>query len=125
MQIKEFEAQTLKECLQQVRSAMGPDAVILETRKFRKGGLLGLGARDAVAIVAATGVTVNSDLSRERSASRGALDGDETTSSGNKSTAPSSNGATPEQQAETARRGAAAMVAARGVYGRKVGERTT
>jgi flagellar biosynthesis protein FlhF len=62
MQIKEFEAFTLKECLQQVRSALGPEAVILETRKCRKGGFLGWGARDAVCIVAATGVTVQSDL---------------------------------------------------------------
>lgn len=62
MQIKEFEAFTLKECLQQVRSALGPEAVILETRKCRKGGLFGWGAREAVCIVAATGVTVQSDL---------------------------------------------------------------
>src|SRR5689334_16066118 len=61
MQIKEYEAHTLKECLQQVRSDMGPDAVILETRKFRKGGLLGMGARDAVCIVAATGITVHNE----------------------------------------------------------------
>ena len=57
MQIKEFEAFSLKDCLQQVRNDLGPDAVILETRKFRKGGLFGLGARDAVCIVAATGIT--------------------------------------------------------------------
>lgn len=61
MQIKEFEAFSLKDCLQQVRNDLGPDAVILETRKFRKGGILGLGARDAVCIVAATGITVKND----------------------------------------------------------------
>ena len=55
MQIKEFEAYTLKECLQQVRNELGPEAVILETRKFRKGGVMGWGAKDAVCIVAATG----------------------------------------------------------------------
>ena len=58
MKIKEFEALNLKECLQQVRAEMGPEAVILETRKFRKGGVMGLGARDAIKIVAATGVAV-------------------------------------------------------------------
>jgi flagellar biosynthesis protein FlhF len=63
MQIKEFEAYTLKECLQQVRDDLGPDAVILETRKFRKGGLLGVGARDAVCIVAATGIAVKEEES--------------------------------------------------------------
>ena len=61
MQIKEYESFTLKECLQQVRNDLGPDAVILETRKFRKGGLMGMGARDAVCIVAATGITVHND----------------------------------------------------------------
>ncbi|HLK57747.1 MAG TPA: flagellar biosynthesis protein FlhF [Chthonomonadaceae bacterium] len=62
MQIKEFEAYSLKECLQLVRKDLGPEAVILETRKYRKGGLLGLGAREAVCIVAATGITVQNDL---------------------------------------------------------------
>jgi flagellar biosynthesis protein FlhF len=61
MQIKEFEGVTLKECLEQVRESMGPDAVILETRKLRKGGVMGMGAHDAIAVVAATGITVQSD----------------------------------------------------------------
>ncbi len=68
MQIKEYEALTLKECLQQVRNDLGPEAVILETRKFRKGGLLGWGAREAICIVAATGITVQNDLSESHSA---------------------------------------------------------
>lgn len=59
MKIKEFEALTLKECLQQVRQELGSEAVILETRKFRKGGILGWGAKDAVRIVAGTGISVN------------------------------------------------------------------
>ncbi len=62
MLIKEYEAFSLKDCLQQVRNEMGSEAVILETRKFRKGGLLGWGAKDAVCIVAATGITVQDDL---------------------------------------------------------------
>ena len=33
MKIKEFEALTLKDCLHQVREEMGPEAVILETKK--------------------------------------------------------------------------------------------
>jgi flagellar biosynthesis protein FlhF len=75
MQIKEYEAFTLKECLQQVRSDLGPEAVILETRKFRKGGLLGWGARDAVCIVAATGITVQNDLPETRSGRAAAAQG--------------------------------------------------
>ncbi len=62
MQIKEYEALSLKECLQQVRDDMGPEAVILETRKFRRGGVMGVGAKDAICIVAATGITVQNDL---------------------------------------------------------------
>ena len=68
MQIKEYEAYTLKECLQQVRDDLGPEAVILETRKIRKGGMLGLGQREAVCIVAATGISVKDDLRESRSA---------------------------------------------------------
>lgn len=64
MKIKEFEALTLRDCLRQVRQTLGPEAVILETRKLRKGGFLGWGARDAVRIVAGTGITVNDDERR-------------------------------------------------------------
>lgn len=62
MQVKEFEANSLRECLQQVRNALGPEAVILETRRRRRGGVLGMGARDAVCILAAVGITVQSEL---------------------------------------------------------------
>lgn len=58
MKIKEYEALTLKDCLYQVRQDLGPEAVILETQKFRKGGILGWGAKEAVRILAATGVSV-------------------------------------------------------------------
>jgi flagellar biosynthesis protein FlhF len=58
MKIKEYEASTLKDCLLQVRQDLGPEAVILETQKFRKGGLFGWGAKEAVRIVAATGVSI-------------------------------------------------------------------
>ena len=68
MQIKEYEAYTLKECLQQVRDDLGPEAVILETRKVRKGGMLGMRQREAVCIVAATGISVKDDLRETRSA---------------------------------------------------------
>lgn len=75
MQIKEFEALTLKECLQQVRDSLGPEAVILETRKLRKGGMLGVGSHDAVCIVAATGISVKDDfVERDRAASRMAIE---------------------------------------------------
>jgi flagellar biosynthesis protein FlhF len=66
MKIKEFEALTLKDCLNRVRQELGPEAVILETRKCRKGGVMGLGTHEAVRIVAATGITVNDERERMR-----------------------------------------------------------
>lgn len=75
MQIKEYEAFTLKECLQQVRADLGPEAVILETRKIRKGGVLGLGARDAVCLVAAIGINVQDDVLAARRASTSPTNG--------------------------------------------------
>ncbi len=72
MQIKEFQAETLKECLQKVREAMGGEAVILETRKVRKGGVLGWGAKEAILVVAATGVTVQADAGRKLAEARSA-----------------------------------------------------
>jgi len=120
MQIKEFEAQTLKECLQLVRNAMGPDAIILETRKFRKGGVMGLGAQDAIAIVAATGITVDSDRQgsasdpSERKREPSGVHPQPQTASVESDLAGSS-------QAVPAR-SAAANVAARGVYGRAIAE---
>src|SRR5579872_3251634 len=66
MKIKEFEALTLKDCLQQARKELGPDAVILETRKVVKGGLMGWGAKEAVRIVAATGIAVTEPPTRSQ-----------------------------------------------------------
>src|SRR5579863_6514986 len=72
MKIKEFEALTLKDCLQQARNELGPDAVILETRKIVKSGLMGWGAKEAIRIVAATGIAVTDPPAR--SAARRAAD---------------------------------------------------
>jgi flagellar biosynthesis protein FlhF len=143
MQIKEFEAYTLKECLQQVRDELGPDAVILETRKFRKGGLLGVGARDAVCIVAATGIAVKDDaVVREASANRSGAGsrnagaaaraaGVLTHATRSETTAePAPAGRTPysdnAREREAAPQGqAAAIAAARSAYGRQNNMRQT
>ncbi len=118
MQIKEFEGFTLKECLQQVRTELGPDAVILETRKFRKGGILGLGAKDVVCIVAAIGITVQSDLPSAKSGSGGSpmqtkpYADDE----GLRPAAPTPRSASPVSPTQ-----AAAIAAARSTYGKTNG----
>ncbi len=67
MKIKEFEAQTLKECLNQVRQEMGPEAVILETKKKRVGGFLGFGSKERIQITAALGISVNEAPAKKES----------------------------------------------------------
>jgi|YelNatPaOPRAMG01_1025707.scaffolds.fasta_scaffold29835_2 flagellar biosynthesis protein FlhF len=67
MKIKEFEAQTLKECLNQVRQEMGPEAVILETKKKRVGGFLGFGGKERIQITAALGISVNEAPAKKES----------------------------------------------------------
>lgn len=122
MQIKEFEAYTLKECLQQVRNAMGADAVILETRKFRKGGLMGLGAKDAVCIVAAVGITVQSDLAKGQVTSKQPRT-EETPSVSNHREAARSQENLAASSAMTASKPTAASIAARSAYGRSTSSR--
>lgn len=69
MRIKEYEATTLRECLQQVRGDLGPEAVILETRKAKRGGYLGLGSREVVVVVAGTGIAIE-DAPRKQTPGR-------------------------------------------------------
>jgi flagellar biosynthesis protein FlhF len=52
MRIRRFEAPSVQEALQQVRSELGPDAVILYTKKLRKGGFMGFGGTDVAEITA-------------------------------------------------------------------------
>lgn len=127
MQIREFEGLTLKECLQQVRTDLGPDAVILETRKFRKGGILGMGAKDAVCIVAATGITVQNDLPAARNGNGASLPAAKTPVP-EPARAPLSKpvpaqkpSATSRPVAPVAPSQAAAVAAARSVYGKSNG----
>lgn len=55
MNVRQYEGETLRACLEQVRADLGPEAVIIETRKLKKGGVLGVGSRDTVRIIAAAG----------------------------------------------------------------------
>ncbi len=45
MNLQTFRAPTMAECLAEVKRVMGPDAVILHTRSYKEGGMMGLGAR--------------------------------------------------------------------------------
>ncbi len=45
MKIKKYVVEDVKEALKQIKYDLGEDAVILQTRKFKKGGFLGLGSK--------------------------------------------------------------------------------
>ncbi len=53
MKIRRFVANDMQEALAKVKSMMGNDAIILQTRRFREGGLLGLFGRNRVEVTAA------------------------------------------------------------------------
>ena len=53
MQIKIFKAGTMKDAMAAMKAELGSDAVILHSKKYREGGLLGLGSREVVEITAA------------------------------------------------------------------------
>lgn len=56
--LKTFHGASMAEALALVKRELGPDAVILHTRSFRDGGMLGLGARDVVEITASADASV-------------------------------------------------------------------
>jgi flagellar biosynthesis protein FlhF len=53
MKVKSYIADSVPEAMGQVKNELGRDAVILHTRRFRKGGFLGLFSHEQVEIVAA------------------------------------------------------------------------
>ena len=60
MRIKKFEADTLQEALSRVKKDFGAEAVILHTKKYKKGGIFGLFGRET------TEVTAGMDINVER-----------------------------------------------------------
>ncbi len=52
MRLKTFRAFTLDEALAAIHSDLGQDAAILHTRTYRRGGLLGIGGREIVEVIA-------------------------------------------------------------------------
>ena len=53
MRIKVFQAATMKDAMAQVKDELGDDAVILHTKKIKKGGILGYGAKEIFEVTAA------------------------------------------------------------------------
>ena len=54
MRVKTFRAPTLAEALAEVKAELGRDAVILQTRRLRQGGILGMLATEVFEVTAAT-----------------------------------------------------------------------
>lgn len=53
MKLKKFTAKTMPEAMQQIRSELGRDAVILRSKEVKKGGVLGLFQQTHIEVVAA------------------------------------------------------------------------
>src|SRR5262245_60289069 len=58
MDIRTFQARTMKEALAHVRAELGPEAVILKSREVKRRRLLGLHAAPTIEITAGTGLAV-------------------------------------------------------------------
>src|SRR5262245_61013147 len=58
MDIRTFEARTMKEALADVRAEMGPEAVILQSREVKRRRMLGLPAAPTIEITAGTGLAI-------------------------------------------------------------------
>jgi flagellar biosynthesis protein FlhF len=59
MEIRTFQARTMKEALARVRAELGPEAVILQSREIKKRRLLGLARTQTIEIVAGTGLVAS------------------------------------------------------------------
>ncbi|MFP4465922.1 MAG: flagellar biosynthesis protein FlhF [Candidatus Goldiibacteriota bacterium] len=57
MRIKKFEGSTLQEALSKVKKDFGPEAVILHTKKYKKGGVFGVFGKEMTEVTA--GVDIN------------------------------------------------------------------
>ncbi|HET9870405.1 MAG TPA: hypothetical protein VFR02_07920, partial [bacterium] len=79
MRIKRYEAPTIQEALQKVKKDLGPEAVILYTKTFRKGGVMGMFGKPMAEITAGIDLNLMDDMARRKtSASAGVVEGPET-----------------------------------------------
>ncbi len=66
MRIKRYEAPTIQEALMKVKKDLGPEAVILYTKTFRKGGVLGLFGRPMAEITAGVDLNLLDDVAKRK-----------------------------------------------------------
>ncbi|MEM6458718.1 MAG: flagellar biosynthesis protein FlhF [Planctomycetota bacterium] len=69
MNIRTFTHRTLPEALAEVKKVFGANAVVLHTRTYKAGGVLGIGAKPRVEVTAADGREVGRQRKREASRS--------------------------------------------------------
>lgn len=50
MKVKKYRAETLREALEQIKTELGEDALILNTKKVQSSGLFGIGAKDQIEV---------------------------------------------------------------------------
>jgi len=79
MRIKRYEAPTIQEALQKVKKDLGPEAVILYTKTFRKGGVLGIFGKPMAEITAGIDLNLMDDVARRKtSTASGVMEAPET-----------------------------------------------
>ena len=66
MRIKRYEAPTIQEALMKVKKDLGPEAVILYTKTFRKGGVLGLFGKPVAEITAGVDLNLLDDVAKRK-----------------------------------------------------------
>lgn len=69
MRIKRYEAPTIQEALIKVKKDLGPEAVILYTKTFRKGGVLGLFGKPMAEITAGLDLNLLDDFAKRKNSS--------------------------------------------------------
>lgn len=68
MRIRRYEAPTIQEALMKVKKDLGPEAVILYTKTFRKGGVMGLFGRPMAEITAGVDLNLLDDVAKRKAA---------------------------------------------------------
>lgn len=66
-ELTRVEAPTMREALQKIRASLGSDAMIVSTRTFRRGGVLGVGGQEVVEVYAADTRSRIQNIQREQS----------------------------------------------------------
>ncbi|HVZ81919.1 MAG TPA: flagellar biosynthesis protein FlhF [bacterium] len=66
MRIRRYEAPTIQEALMKVKKDLGPEAVILYTKTFRKGGVMGLFGRPMAEITAGVDLNLLDDVAKRK-----------------------------------------------------------